>query len=1121
MEKNLTGLSKHLMRISTLLLGMILAGTACLQAATGAAQELSHIRLQIRFKDKTLAAAMAELSAASKISFAYDKAALSTKTIRDADFKQTALDDILHQLLATTGYDYELINNMVVIGKEKIVIRKTPGTIAGRITDDKNEPLPGASIRIPELNKSMVSANDGTFSMSIEPGTYTVEISFISFTSQRLLKVSVGEGESKELHIIMKPSLNALNEVLVVGYGTQAKKDITGSIGSVSGDQLENRSVGSLDQALVGKVAGLSVSNNSGAPGTGMMIRIRGVGTINNSDPLYVVDGNPFSNINNLDPEDIQSVEILKSASAAAIYGSRGANGVVLITTKKGNAGAMRVDLHSFTGIQSVYKKLELTDAATYAKYYNAALVAGGQAPAFANPDSFGKGTDWQKAIFRNAPISKYELAMSGGKDGSVYRMSGSYLKQNGTVIGTDYSKLGVAFNSSHQLKSWLKFGENFNYAYTTRNSISDYDSDSRGIISTAVQMAPTVPVKNPDGSYGVSPFANTYNPVAAVENIQHLEKQWQLAASVYGQADLFTGLNFKSQFNITVGNGRQRSYVPVYFVSNSQKEDVSSLEEQASNGTQWAWENMLNYSRTFGRHHIDGLLGVTAQYSYDTYIRAYGQNLPADATLSPSLQYLGLASSGESIGGGGDKWGMLSYFGRVNYAYNNTYLATINVRRDGSSKFGANNRFGTFPSFSLGWRLSNEPFLKDVTFINDLKLRGGWGTLGNEGSLSTSATVSTLKVNIPYPLGAGTGQVIYLGATPSSIGNMDLKWETTKETDLGIDATLFNNRITAGADYYHRVTSGILVQLPILASVGVPEAPYVNGGDVLNRGFEFTLGFHSNRKQDFGYDLSFNFAINHNEVTSLTNDGAAFYAGEITSGVDVSKTSVGHPIGGFYGYKTDGIFQNQKEIDQAAKQTGAAPGDIRFKDLNGDHIIDDKDQTYIGNPWATHTYGFSASFYYKNIDLAFTLNGRSGNQIYAAWKNNTNGSGISNYFAPDKNQTWTGEGSSHKEPRVNVLDPNNNMRPSDRWIENGSFLRLNNLQIGYSLPKTLLHRWGFSKVRIYVAGENLLTITKYDGFDPEVGMRDGNGGDPLDVGIDRAYYPRPRTVSAGLNVSF
>jgi TonB-dependent SusC/RagA subfamily outer membrane receptor len=404
MEKNLTGLSKHLMRISTLLLGIILAGTACLQAATGAAQELSHIKLQIHFRDKTLAAAMAELSAASKISFAYDKAALSTKTIRDADFKMTALDEILHKLLSATGYDYELINNMVVIGKEKIVIQKTPGKIAGRITDEKNEPLPGASIRIPELNKSMVSANDGTFSMTVEPGTYTIEISFISFTSQRLLKVSVGEGESRELNIIMKPSLNALNEVLVVGYGTQAKKDITGSIGSVSGDQLENRSVGSLDQALVGKVAGLSVSNNSGAPGTGMMIRIRGVGTINSSDPLYVVDGNPFSNINNLDPEDIQSVEILKSASAAAIYGSRGANGVVLITTKKGSAGAMRTDLHAFTGVQSVYKKLDLTDAATYAKYYNAALVAGGQAPAFANPDSYGKGTDWQKAIFRNAP---------------------------------------------------------------------------------------------------------------------------------------------------------------------------------------------------------------------------------------------------------------------------------------------------------------------------------------------------------------------------------------------------------------------------------------------------------------------------------------------------------------------------------------------------------------------------------------------------------------------------------------------------------------------------------------------------------------------------------------------
>lgn len=1121
MKKNLSGSIKHLMRVSVLLLSIMVAATLCLQANTGTAQDLSHIRLQIRLKGKTLAAAISELSVASKLSFAFDKAALSEKTVAETTFNNVALSNILQRLLHNSGYRYEIINRTVVIVKEVKPVKVNPGKITGKVTDEKGDILPGASIRILELNKSTVSEGDGTFSLSVPPGVYTLEVRFISFTPQRISKVLVEDGKTLDLAVVMKPASSALGEVLVIGYGTQEKKDITGSIGSVAGDQINNRTIGSLDQALVGKVAGLSVSNNSGAPGTGMMIRIRGVGTINNSDPLYVIDGNPFGNINNLDPEDIQSVEILKSASAAAIYGSRGANGVVLVTTKKGSAGAMKVDLHTFTGMQRVYKKLKLTNAATYAKYYNSALASGGLPPVFSNPDNYGQGTDWQDAIFRTAPISKYEVAFSGGKDGSVYRMSASYLTQNGTVIGTDYTRTGVALNSTHQLKRWLKFGENVNFTYTTRNSISDYDSDARGIISTAIQMAPTVPVKNPDGTYGVSPFANTYNPVAAVENIQRLNKSWMLMGSFYAQADLLPGLNFKSQFNINVGNSRHRSYIPVYFVSNSQKEDVSSLEEEASNGTDWAWENTLNYSRTFGKHRIDGLLGITAQHSYDAYIRAYGQNLPADASLTRSLQYLDLASSGMIVGGGGDEWGMLSYFGRLNYSYRNTYLATVNVRRDGSSKFGANNRFGTFPSFSLGWRLSNEPFLQDVKFINDLKIRGGWGSLGNESSLSTNATVSTLRVNIPYPFGRGKEQEVLLGATPASIGNMNLKWEATTETDLGIDATLFNNRITIGADYYHRATSGILVRLPILASVGVAEAPYVNGGNVVNKGLEFTLGLHSKRNKSFGYDISLNYSINRNEVTSLMNNGAAFYAGEITSGVRVSKTMAGHSIGGFFGYVTDGIFQNQKEVDAAAKQAGAAPGDIRYKDLNGDHIIDDKDQTYIGNPWPTRIYGLSAACWYKDFDLNLTISGRGGNQIYTGWKHYTNSSGISNYFSPDKEQAWTGEGSTNKEPRVTMLDPNNNMRPSDRWIQNGSFLRLNSLQLGYSLPQSLLKKWGIAKVRVYAGGENLFTITRYEGFDPEVGMRDGNDGDPLDVGIDRAYYPRPRTLSLGLNVNF
>jgi TonB-linked SusC/RagA family outer membrane protein len=776
--------------------------------------------------------------------------------------------------------------------------------------------------------------------------------------------------------------------------------------------------------------------------------------------------------------------------------------------------------VNSFAGFQNVYRKLPLTNGAEYAKYYNEALVNGGQAPVFSNPEQYGKGTDWQDAIFRKALITKHELAISGGSKESVYRISGSFLKQEGIIIGSDYQRMNFTINASHKVKSWLQVGERLNYSYGVTNKIADYDG-SRGILSAALEMDPTVPLKNPDGSWGFPKYSDTYNPLAQVAYEQNLSKDYQLSGNVYGQIDFTPALNVRSQFNLNLSNGRYRSYTPVYFVFPVQKNDVSSLSENAYNASKWAWENTLNYKLDFGKHHFQALLGLTQQHSLDTDISAYGENLPEDAQISPALRYLGLASSGQSIGGGASEWGMVSYFGRINYDYADKYLATVNVRRDGSSKFGRNNRFGTFPSFSLGWRLSNEAFMKDITFLNDLKLRGGWGQLGNEGSLSTRATVSTLEVNVPYPFGMGKGQQVALGAYPQSIGNPDLKWESTKEWDFGVDASFLNNRLTFSGGYYDRLTSGILARLPILALVGVENPPYVNGGSVSNKGFEFSLGLRNPARSDFEYDVTVHFSTNHNKVVSLANDGAVFYSGEVRGGVNVSRTAVGHPIGAFWGYVMDGIFQNQGEIDKSPKQPGAEPGDIRFKDISGDGKIDADDQQYIGSPWPTYNFGINGAFRYKNMDLNLTISGRGGNEIYAGWKYWTNGSSFYNYFAPDKYDTWHGEGTSNSQPRNTVLDPNNNLRSSTRWIQSGAYIRLNNLQLGYSLPQSLLRSIHITRLRFYIAAENLLTITKYDGYNPEVGMKDGNDGDPLDIGIDRAYYPQARSFSAGLNLSF
>jgi len=1082
-------------------------------------------KITLAVKNAPLAKVFSAIQQQSGLSMLYDNKLIKTMKHIDVNVKDAALEQVLDHCLKGQPLTYVIEDNIIIIKRKPappatLVVADAPKvlqvhTITGIVTSKKGDALPGVSVKLKGTAIGTATDAGGKYTLQATAGNGILVFSYIGFVTQE-----VGINEQTSIDVQLQEESRALNEIVVIGYGTQVRKDVTGAISSLSAAQIENRAATSLDQVLTGKATGINITNNSGSPGSPLMVRIRGIGTINNSDPLYVIDGNPFGDISSLDIEDIQSVEILKSASAAAIYGSRGANGVVLITTKKGSAGAMKIEVNSFAGFQEVYRKLPLTNGSEYAKYYNEALVSGGQAPVFTNPEQYGKGTDWQDVIFRKALITKHELAISGGSKESVYRVSGSFLKQEGIIIGSDYQRVNFTINASHKVKPWLQVGERINYSYGVTNKIADYDG-SRGILSAALEMDPTVPVKNPDGSWGSPKYSDTYNPVAQVAYEQNLSKDYQLSGNVYGQIDFTRDLNIRSQLNLNLSNGRYRSYTPVYFVFPVQKNDISSLDESAYNSSQWAWENTLNYKHDFGKHHLQALLGLTQQHSLSTDISAYGENLPEDAQLSPALRYLGLASSGQSIGGGASEWGMISYFGRLSYDYDDKYLATVNVRRDGSSKFGKNNRFGTFPSFSLGWRLSNEAFMKDISFLNDLKLRAGWGQLGNEGSLSTRATVSTLEVNVPYPFGKGKGQQVALGAYPQSIGNPDLKWESTQEWDFGVDASFLNNRLTFSGGYYDRLTTGILARLPILALVGVEDPPYVNGGSVSNKGFEFSLGMRNAARSDFEYDVTVHFSTNHNKVVSLANDGAVFYSGEVRGGVNVSRTAIGQPIGSFWGYVMDGIFQNQGEIDKSPKQPGAEPGDIRFKDLSGDGKIDADDQTYIGSPWPTYNFGINGAFRFKNIDLNLTISGRGGNEIYAGWKYWTNGSSFYNYFAPDKYDTWHGEGTSNTQPRNTVLDPNNNLRSSTRWIQSGAYVRLNNVQLGYSLPQSLLRNIHITRLRFYIAAENLFTITKYDGYNPEVGMKDGNDGDPLDIGIDRVYYPQARSFSAGLNLSF
>ncbi len=840
-------------------------------------------------------------------------------------------------------------------------------TITGRITEgEKGEAIPGVNILIKGSTTGTVTDVNGNYSIQVPEGAVSLVFSFVGYLSQEISVNSKGV-----VDVVMRDDTKALKELVVVGYGTQSKRNLTTSISSVAPKDIVGQPVQQVGQALQGKVAGVQIIQNSGSPGASLMVRIRGAGTVNNSEPLYVIDGNLGASPSSLDPNQIESIEILKSASASAIYGAQGANGVVIITTKKGSTGKANVQVNLYTGMQQVHNTMPLVNGQQYAQLYNLALTNAGKDPLFKDIASLGQGTNWQDAIFRTASIHNAEVSASGGSEKGTYYISGGYFTQKGTVLNTDYSRLSFRVNSEYKINKAVTIGENIGLSYGTRNIIPEFGD--RNPVPSAWHMDPTVPVKNPNGTWGLPKFSDNKNPVAEATLYTNTTKSPILNGSVYLTADVFNGLRFRSQMNLNLSFANSYNYTPTFDIFPLQRNLVTSLRREMSQTTNWDWQNTLTYEKSFGDHDVDVLGGITALSNRTENMFAIGQNLPVNANIDESLRYLNLASSGQQVGGSAGEYGMLSFLGRVNYSYKGTYLFTGNIRVDGSSKFGKNNRFGTFPSFSLGWRISDEEFMKNISFINDLKIRGGWGMLGNQNSLSNYAFASTVTPNIIYPFGAAISQ----GQAATSIGNPDLKWESTKETEFGIDFTGFGNRVTVSAAYYNKNTSNMLLRVPIPAYSGVSTPPFVNGGDVNNKGVELLVTYRNKPAGKFSYDISANISNNVNKVTKLSNSQAAIFEGLY------SRTTVGEPIAGFYGHVMDGIFQTQGEIDNHAFQTsGTSPGDIRFKDLNGDNIIDQNDRTTIGSPWPKMSYGLSSNLRWGALDMNIGFYGVYGNEI-------------------------------------------------------------------------------------------------------------------------------------------
>lgn len=1002
--------------------------------------------------------------------------------------------------------------------------------LKGKVVDESGTSLPGVNIILKGSNQGTVTDADGSFTMGNVSSSSVLVFSFIGFVTQEITV-----GEQSALTITMITDVRALEEVVVVGYGTQKKGLITGAIASVKTDEIGQTPVLRVEQALQGRIPGIVVTNQSGQPGDAPTVRIRGAGTNGNADPLYVVDGFPVGGIDFLNPSDIETMSVLKDAASSAIYGARGANGVVLITTKKGTRKALAVNYEGYVGVQNPWKKVSVLDNREYMIMMNEGAANAGNTMPYADVNAETHNTDWQDELFnKNAPISNQQLSFSGGSDNSMYNSSISYFTQEGIVGGdkSQFDRYSFRLNSEHKAGERFTVGTNLVYTQIQRKSINS-NQEFGGLLNNAINLDPLTPLYETDpallANYNVNAVRNAageyygistrvaqeiVNPLARLEITHGETKVDKVVGNLSGELKIVEGLKYKIQGGVDAAFVTTDGYTPIFYLNSAQSNTQSTVNKSISRYFNWQLENILSYEKTLNdQHFITAMVGTTALENNFEDLSGSKAGL---LTTNPDNAFINMANDETSMksGGGAYQSSLLSFFGRANYSFDERYLFTATIRRDGSSKFGANNKYATFPSFSAGWVLSEEGFLSDLAVVNYAKLRASWGQNGSESALGAYPWAATIGTGFGYTL----DNTFISGSIPAQVSNPDIRWETSEQTDIGLDLQLLDNKINFTFDYYIKTTKDQIINKTIPGTVGSnSNIQPVNGGTVQNRGIELSLAYNDNIG-DLSYSASANIAFNNNEVTSTSGGAPIQGASYSTYGV-ISRYEEGFPVAYFWGYKTDGIFQNQAEVDAHTNSDGtllqpnAQPGDVRFVDRDNNGTIDDKDRTMIGNPTPKATYGVNLSANYKGFDFSFFLQGVYGNDIFNGLKrHDLTSSNMPAYFLG----RWTGEGSTNELPRFSWSDPNGNWtRVSDLYIENGAYARIKNLQIGYTLP---LKQWNVpvNKARIYVAFDNLVTFTKYRGYDPEIGARSA-----LDIGVDRGIYPQPRTYRMGLNVTF
>lgn len=1078
--------------------------TACLQVSA----KVHSQKVSLHVSDASIKKVLAMIESQTAYHFLFSDRRLKDRNNVSVQVQQADVFAVLDQVLKPASLEYKLLDdNLVVITPRGEIT--TDVQVKGRITGPDQQPLIGVTVKVKGTSIGKLTDVDGRFELNV-PDDAVLECSYVGYETQE-----VPVNGRNTLNIVMQPSDKSLNEIVVIGYQAVKKKDLTGAVSVVRTEEAQRVTATTIGESIQGLATGVNV-RSGGRPGQESKIEIRGVGTLNNNDPLFVIDGLISYGNRDFNPADVESIQVLKDASAAAIYGANAANGVVIITTKKGKEGPLRVNFNAKYGIQKVPKKWDLTDNREFAELNKTAYINGGRTPMASvstefNPDI---NTDWQDAVMRTGSYQDYGLDFSGGSKNATYFISGNYFKNTGTIIGTSFDRISLRVNTEGS-RGIFRIGENMSLTNAHEDQIQGnpfYDM---------VRMLPVIPLYDPNnpGGYGYgNDKAYTFgtNPVAINNLIQSDQYNFRIRGNAYAELRPVDWLFYKFNLGVETSFDHYKSLRKVGSWTYNQPVDPSSLNENRAQFLSMLYEHTLNFNKQFSQHNINGVVGISYR-EVDYELTGAGKQNIAQYPAGRYFDQLDAGTTLQTVEGNKKEFVTLSYLGRLNYDYAQRYLVSITFRRDGDSRFSEADRWGNFPSISGAWRISREAFFT-IPWINDLKLRASYGVLGNTSTIPEYARIPQLNL-FPYAV-FGESQSIQPGAIQTSLVNKNIKWEEKRTFNAGFDASFLNNALDVTAEYYRATTKDILVRLPIAGSTGNDGGnPFTNAASLRNSGVEVSVTYRNN-KSDFKYSISGNFTTIKNKVLELGDLGA----GRNYIATGLTRTEIGRSIGEWYVLKSNGIFQNQKEIDDYKVQPFAKPGDIRYENVNGDDIIDNDDRTYVGSPWPKLQAGLAFNASYKDFTFSLMLYGNFGNKLFNGVRS------VMDRFDDNSNyrrdiKPWTEEDPNTDFPRIaysNELGIQFNTRGDiDRWIESGSYVRLRNVELGYTLPKTLLGRIGFSHARVYVSGQNLLTFTGYTGLDPDVVGNPDPAIQLLERGHDAGNYPASRIISFGIQCGF